>query len=259
MRIDLNCDVGELEGSANLDAELMRLISSANIACGAHAGNPALMRRTIALALEHGVAIGAHPGYEDRAHFGRRPLNLPADTLRDSLLSQLDSLAEAVAQQGGQLRHIKPHGALYNQAGADAELAARLAQWFKAFDPALILVGGAGGALLQAGRAIGLNVASEGFADRRYRDDGQLLSRQQPGAVLNDPDEALKQARALITGQPISSDTQQPVRLAIDTLCLHGDSPQALNFAQIIHHWLQQNGVQLAPLVPSQRPPRPIH
>ncbi|MBY6186694.1 LamB/YcsF family protein [Marinobacter hydrocarbonoclasticus] len=251
MRIDLNCDMGELALPENQDAALMPLVSSANIACGAHAGDTDLMIRTVALAMDHDVAIGAHPGYDDRANFGRLPMHLSADALRDLILRQLDALAAVVHRQGGRLHHMKPHGALYNQASADPTLAGQLADILWEFDPTLVLVGGASGALIEAGARRGLTVAREGFADRRYRDNGQLVSRQEPGAVLDAADSALAQAQALVTGQPLISWEGHPLTLTVDTLCLHGDGAQALPFARAIRHWLDQQGINV---LPPQRP-----
>ncbi len=247
LNCDLNCDLGELTGPANQDAALMPLISSANIACGAHAGDNDTMRRTVDLALAHRVAIGAHPGYADPEHFGRRPMQLAPDALEDLLLSQIARLDAIVRASGGQLHHVKPHGALYNQASADPALAAQIAAAVRAFNPSLVLVGAAGGALIAAGLEAGLSVAREGFADRRYQADGLLVPRSHPRALLESDREALQQARTLLRGDAIQSLEGPPIRLTIDTLCLHGDGPHALTFARRIRHWLDSIGVRPLP------------
>lgn len=250
MRMDLNCDLGELTGPANQDAELMPLISSANIACGAHAGDEDTMRRTVALALSHQVAIGAHPGYADPDHFGRRPMQLSDDELEALLRSQLIRLDAITRDLGGTLHHVKPHGALYNQASSDPTLATLIAATVKTFNPVLVLVGAAGGALIDAGQRAGLAVAREGFADRRYQADGLLVPRSHPHAVLESDEEALQQAKALVTGQPIQSVEGQPITLTIDTLCLHGDGPHALSFARRIRAWMNSQGIAPTPPAP---------
>jgi UPF0271 protein len=247
--IDLNADVGEGYGQ---DAELMPLLSSANIACGWHAGDADTMRRTVRLALAYGVAIGAHPGYPDREHFGRREMYLPAATLYAAMLEQIGTLAEIVQAEGARLAHVKPHGALYNQAARDRTLAETLAAAVRECDPTLRLVGLAGGELIAAGRRAGLAVTAEAFADRRYQADGNLVPRSQPGALIENEAEALAQALALAQhGQAIAQDGS-PLQLHADSLCLHGDSPHALAFARRIRQALERAGVAI------QAPTRPI-
>ncbi|MBY5990879.1 5-oxoprolinase subunit PxpA [Ferrimonas balearica] len=247
MHWDLNCDLGELSGEANQDAALMPFISSANIACGLHAGGPELMARTVALALAHGVAIGAHPGYDDRAHFGRRPQTLSAAQVRELILYQLGALEAIVRVQGGRLHHVKPHGALYNQAADDAELALAIATAVRDFDPSLVLVGLSGSALPQAGHDLGLAVAHEVFADRRYLANGRLVPRTESDALIETDDEALAQIQALAQEGRVTAREGHRVLLRADTLCLHGDGPHALAFAQKAHQFLTEQGIPLTP------------
>lgn len=247
--IDLNADVGEGYGQ---DAELMPLLSSANIACGWHAGDADTMRRTVRLALAHGVAIGAHPSFPDQEHFGRREMHLPAATLYAAMLEQIGALAEIVRTEGARLAHVKPHGALYNQAARDRTLAETLAAAVREWDPTLRLVGLAGGELLAAGRRAGLAVTAEAFADRRYQADGSLIPRSQPGALIENEAEALAQALALAQhGQAIAQNgsllhvfpAAPSATLRASSLCLHGDSPHALAFARRIRQALERAGL----------------
>ena len=241
--IDLNADVGE--GLDAADAAIIPLISSANIACGGHAGDERTMRTTVALALRHGVGIGAHPGYPDREGFGRRPLDISPGDLRASLLTQLEALAEVVAEAGGRIAHVKPHGLLYNEAAAQPALAELLADAVRAWDPDVVLVGLAGSQLLAAGRAAGLAVAAEGFADRAYEPDGSLRPRSRPGALHEDPATVAAQAVS------IARDGRAPlpgggwVAVSAETLCLHGDEPGAVRNARAVRAALADAGVAL--------------
>jgi UPF0271 protein len=227
--IDLNCDLGE---GAGHDAELMPLITSANIACGGHAGTGDTMRATVELALRHGVAIGAHPGLEDRPNFGRKEFPLSPDEARALVRRQLEALDRIARSCGARIRHVKPHGALYNIASRDAELAHAVASAVREADPQLILVGLAGGELLSAGRACGLRVASEVFADRNYEPDGSLTPRLRPGAMISDGAFAAARALQMIReGIVVAADGTQ-VPIAADTICVHGDGPDAVDFAR---------------------------
>ena len=226
--IDFNCDLGE--GCAN-DADVMPFISSANIACGAHAGDIASMRATLRLCAAHGVSAGAHPGYADREHFGRRALALSREQIRSLLHEQLERIAEIALAEGVALVHVKPHGALYNQAAADAVLADAIAEAVRAFDSNLILVGLAGSRLITAGLAHGLRIAHEAFTDRRYQSDGSLAPRGQPGAVIESVDAAIAQALAIVRGESIACIDGTALRVHADTLCLHGDGSDAAGFA----------------------------
>ena len=244
MKIDLNADVGE----GMDDAALLPLLSSANVACGLHAGSPAIMDRTVALALSMRVRVGAHPGYPDRENFGRTDLRLPDDEVRALVLYQVGALDAFVRAHGGALLHVKAHGALYNRAARDAHLARAVAEGVRAYRADLILVGLAGSLQLEAARAAGLRAAGEAFADRRYLPDGSLLPRSQPGAVLHDPTEAAEQALRIVRdGQAIAADGSR-VRIDAQTLCLHGDTEGAPLIARAVRERLEAAGVTIASL-----------
>ena len=240
--IDFNCDLGE--GCAN-DADVMPFISSANIACGAHAGDIASMRATLRLCAAHGVSAGAHPGYADREHFGRRALALSREQIRSLLHEQLERIAEIALEEGVALVHVKPHGALYNQAAADAALADAIAEAVRSFDPELILVGLADSRLIAAGLAHGLRIAHEAFTDRRYQSDGSLAPRGQPGAVIESVDAAIAQALAIVRGESIACIDGTALRVHADTLCLHGDGSDAAGFAGSLRAAFDDAGVMV--------------
>ena len=227
--IDLNCDLGE---GAGRDAALLPLITSANIACGGHAGDRATMRATLALAQWHGVSAGAHPGYPDRANFGRRERAAAPAEVEALVFRQTRALARCAAERGICLTHVKLHGALYHQASRDPALAEAVARAVRALDPGLILFGLAGGELLRAGRALGLRVASEVFADRTYQADGRLTARGSPEALVEDESAAIARVRRMIQrGRVRATDgTEVPVRA--DTVGVHGDGPRAVALAR---------------------------
>ena len=240
-QLDLNADIGE--GDPETDDPLLRLITSANVACGLHAGDAHTMRRTVALAVSQGVAVGAHPGYDDREGFGRRPMQQAAAEIKDLLLYQLGALQAIALAEGASLHHVKPHGALYNQAATDGVLAAAILAAVAAFDPQLRLVGPSGSAMALAARALGHPFTPEAFADRRYRSNGSLLPRSEPGAVLTDPEEVLRQVRSLVTdGEVVASDGRR-VPISFETLCLHGDTPGSAALAARIRQELGALGV----------------
>lgn len=238
-RIDFNCDLGE----GCDDAAVMPYISSANIACGLHAGDPATMRRTVALCLEHGVAIGAHPSFDDRAHFGRREIACAPEEVHEIVLAQLLALAEIAGERGVALAHAKPHGALYNMAARDAALADAVARAVRDFDPATILYGLSGSALTAAGERLGLRVAHEVFAERRYGADGRLVPRGEPGAVIEELDAALEQVRRIVRDGRVIARGGESVPLRADTLCLHGDREDAAVFARAVRDVLRAEDV----------------
>lgn len=244
-RIDLNCDLGE--GCAN-DAAIMPWITSANIACGAHAGDVASMRATLRLCRQSGVVAGAHPGYADREHFGRRELTLGRTEIADSIHAQLQRLRSLASEEGVQLAHVKPHGALYNQAARDPLIAEVLAATVHAFDPQLVLVGLAGSELPRAGVRAGLRVAHEAFADRRYLGNGALASRELEDAVIDRAEDAAAQALDIILHGEVASRDGSRLKLAADTLCLHGDGRHAVEFAQTLRTMLDAAGVAVRPL-----------
>lgn len=243
-QLDLNADVGE--GDPETDKALIPLMTSANVACGLHAGDAHTMRATVMLAINHGVAVGAHPGYDDRENFGRRPMQLAGAEIKDLLLGQLGALDAIARSEGATLRHVKPHGALYNQAESDGALAAAIVAAVRAFDPDLRLVGRAGSAMADAAAAVGHPFTPEAFADRRYRADGSLLPRSQPGAVLTDPEEVARQVRSLVThGEVLASDGSR-LPVAFETLCLHGDTPGSAVLAARVRQVLSALGVRVS-------------
>ncbi|MDP1645672.1 MAG: 5-oxoprolinase subunit PxpA [Thiobacillus sp.] len=229
--IELNADIGE----GCDDASLMPYLARVSIACGGHTGDAASMARALRLAAEHGVAVGAHPSYPDRAQFGRRALAASEDGIAAWVAQQTEALAEQAARLGLRLTHVKPHGALYNVAARDAGVAQAIARAVAALDPALALVGLSGSQLIAAGQGAGLAVLNEAFADRRYQPNGQLVSRETPNALIVDPQAAAEQARALVQGQPVSTPGGGAIRIKADTICLHSDTPHALNIARAVH------------------------
>ena len=243
-RIDFNCDLGEGCGD---DAAIAPHISSASIACGGHAGDASSMRASVALCLRHGVAIGAHPSFEDRAHFGRRELDVGRDAIRALVAEQTRALAATCVAAGARLHHVKPHGALYNLAARDMDVADAVARAVAQCDPALWLYALAGSALVRAGRAAGLRVAEEAFAERRYASDGRLLPRDRPGAVIESLDDSLAQVRGLLREGTVVAGDGSRIALRADTLCLHGDRPDAARFAAALRGALEAEGVAIAP------------
>jgi len=240
--LDFNCDLGEGCGQ---DAAIVPHISSASIACGAHAGDEATMRESVALCLAHGVAIGAHPSFEDREHFGRRELALAPADIRTLVTRQVALLASACADAGARLHHVKPHGALYNLAARDRGVAAAIADAVRAVDPGLVLYGLANSELTAAGEAAGLRVAHEAFAERAYDADGRLAPRGTPGAVIEGFDEALAQVRDFVRDGIVVARDGTRVPIHADTLCLHGDRTDAAEFARGLRAALEAEGVDI--------------
>jgi UPF0271 protein len=241
-RVDLNCDLGE---GAGHDEELMPLISSANIACGAHAGDEATMRATVALALRHGVAIGAHPGFADRANFGRIELPVTPGEVRGLVQEQVLRLQLLVRGAGARLVHVKPHGALYNMAARDARLARAVAQAVYEVDPRLVLFGLAGSQLVAAGEACGLAVAQEVFADRTYQADGSLTPRARPDAMITDEAAAVAQVRRMVREGWVRATDGREVSIQADTICVHGDGEHAVGFARRLRVELAAAGITI--------------
>ncbi|SJN54338.1 LamB/YcsF family protein [Vibrio ruber DSM 16370] len=243
--IDLNCDMGESFGVYSLgnDVALMDYVSSVNIACGFHAGDPGVMRETVRHALEKSLAIGAHPGLPDLAGFGRRTMAISPREAYDMVVYQIGALYGFVRAAGGHLHHVKPHGALYNMAAQDTSLAAAIAQAVKDVDPTLILYGLSGSTLILAGEAEGLRVANEVFADRTYQSDGTLTPRSQPDALIHHDDEALNQVLDMVSQGKVQATDGQWIDIQADTICIHGDGAHALEFAVKIHQTLQQSAV----------------
>jgi len=240
--IDLNCDLGEGCGS---DAELMRYISSANIACGFHAGNEDTMRRTVELALKHGVAIGAHPGYADPDNFGRTQMNLAPTEVRQLIFDQLEALQRVCASVGAKIRHVKPHGALYNQAAKDRELASVVVAAVAEWDRNLIFYGLSGSEMITEAAKVGLRTASEVFADRTYQSDGSLTPRNEPNALITETETSLTQVLDMIRYGRVRSTDAIMVAIKCETVCLHGDGDHAVEFTSLIRDQLVENGITI--------------
>ncbi len=247
MRVDINADLGESFGAYTLgqDERLMRAITSANVACGFHAGDPSVMRRTLRLAREAGVAVGAHPGFPDLVGFGRREMKVSAGEAEDFVLYQIGALAGMAAAEGMRLQHVKPHGALFNMAVHEAALSGAIARAVAAFDRSLILFGLPGSEIVKAGRREGLRVASEVFADRAYEPDGTLASRRKAGSVIHDADAVVARAVRLITEGTVVATDGSTLRLEADTICVHGDTPGSDVLAARVREGLEAAGVRV--------------
>jgi 5-oxoprolinase (ATP-hydrolysing) subunit A len=245
--IDLNCDMGESFGNYKLgfDEELMNYATSVNIACGFHGGDPQIMRKTVQMAIEKNVGIGAHPGFQDLAGFGRREMNLTPQEVFDIVVYQIGALYGFVKSEGGLMQHVKPHGALYNMAAKNSGLAEAIAEAVYKINPELILFGLAGSELLKAGKNIGLRTASEAFADRTYLEDGTLTSRRDVNALIHDPEAAVKQVIQIVKDHSVSAVQGEKVPLTAETICLHGDGENAVTFAMSIREGLTQNGIKV--------------
>ncbi len=242
MRIDLNSDLGE---GAGADEQIMPSLTSANVACGAHAGDEATMRRTIALAIEHRVAVGAHPGYRDKANFGRVALEMSRDELLADLRVQLEAVRLVADAAGVKLAHVKAHGALYNRGERDDGIAAAIVEAVRAFDDGLVLYAPPGSAMERAAREAGLRVAREGFADRAYEPDGTLRSRRSPDAVHTDPAVAAAQAVSIARDGRVTAVDGSALALEVDTLCIHGDTPGAVAIARAVRAALADAGIDV--------------
>ena len=240
--IDLNCDLGE--GCGN-DAELMPLISSANIACGFHAGDDDTMRRTVELAIENNVAIGAHPSFPDRENFGRTEMSLPLNEVFDIVTEQISKLSEIAAEFGAGLNHVKPHGALYNQSARDRELAATIARAVSAVDRALTMFGLSGSAAIEDAQAAGLKTASEVFADRTYQRDGTLTPRSKPNALITDQHAAVAQVLKMVEQNAVELSDGSEIGISCDTVCIHGDGVTAVPLAKGIHNALISRNITI--------------
>ncbi len=253
-RIDLNCDMGESFGPYRMgsDEALLPWVTSANIACGYHSGDPLVMDRTVRLAAQHNVAIGAHPGFPDLLGFGRRAMQLTPDEVENYVLYQVGALAAFARSAGRELAHVKPHGALYNIAAADIAVARAIARGVARASPALIVVGLAGSALVTAAQEAGLRTAREGFADRAYNADGTLRPRSLPGAVLHEPAAAAEQALGLARDGLVLAHSGEQLSLPVDTICVHGDTPGAVEMVQAIRRRLEQAGVEVVALAAAE-------
>lgn len=250
MQIDLNADLGESFGRWTLghDAEMMQSISSANVACGFHAGDPGVMRETVRLAKAHGVAVGAHPGFPDLVGFGRRNIAASPREVEDFVIYQVGALAGIAAAEGVRLQHVKAHGALYNMAVRDRALADAIARGVAAVDKALILLGLPKSELLRAGQAAGLPVAAEGFADRSYEPDGSLTPRDREGAVIHDPSAVVRRAVRMARDELVTATNGEDIAMYVRTICTHGDTPGAHELTRLLRAGLERDGVKVAPL-----------
>ncbi|TFD99992.1 LamB/YcsF family protein [Jeotgalibacillus sp. R-1-5s-1] len=250
LRIDLNCDMGESFGAWQMgnDEEILASVSSANIACGFHAGDPSVMRTTVEHALEKGVAIGAHPGFPDLSGFGRRNLSVSEQEAYDFTLYQVAALYGFVKAQGGKMQHVKPHGALYNMAAKDPLLAGAIARAVRDLDEELILFGLSGGELIRAGKEAGLQTASEVFADRTYQPDGSLTPRTQPNALITEDEKAVAQVVRMVKEGIVMDASGNDVPIEAHTVCIHGDGEHALTFARKINRTLADEGIEIKSL-----------
>ncbi len=242
MNIDLNADLGE--GCAS-DAALLQLVSSANIACGFHAGDAQTMLASVREALKNGVAIGAHPSFPDRENFGRTAMTLPPETVYAQTLYQIGALAAIARAEGSVMRHVKPHGMLYNQAAKDPQLADAIARAVHACDPSLILVGLAGSELIRAGEHYGLTTRQEVFADRGYQADGSLVPRTQPGALVEDEEHALAQTLGMVESGRVKSITGEWANVVAQTVCIHSDGEHALAFARRLRAAFEERSIRI--------------
>jgi UPF0271 protein len=247
MQIDLNGDVGESFGAYEIghDAALIPILTSVNIACGFHAGDPGVMRATVALAREHGTAVGAHPGFPDLVGFGRREMKATPREVEDLVAYQIGALAAIAAAQGVRLAHVKPHGALYNMAARDVDLADAIARAIAAVDPSLALFGLPGSQSLEAAQRHKVRAVSEAFADRAYRRDGSLVPRNEPGAVIDDEQIVVTRAVAIARERMVIAADGTRVALDVQTICVHGDTPGAAVLASRIRKALNDAGVQV--------------
>jgi len=243
--IDLNCDMGESYGAWRMgnDEAVLGFVSSANVACGFHGGDPSTMRQTVAAAVARQVAVGAHPSLPDLVGFGRRVMQITPQEAYDMVVVQVGALAAVAATQGTRLHHVKAHGALYNMAAKDAALAQAICRAVRDVDASLVLYGLAGSQLVRAAQDLGLRAAHEVFADRTYQDDGSLTPRNQPGAMIEDADTAVAQVLRMVREGVVRSTGGRDVPVQADTLCIHGDQPNALVFARALHDALREAGI----------------
>lgn len=247
LKVDLNCDLGESFGlfQVGADSEVLRLVSSANIACGLHAGDFQVMHKTVKMALANHVSIGAHPGLPDLQGFGRRWISYTPQEIYDLVLYQIGALAAFVRAEGGQLAHVKPHGALYNKAAVDRSIADAIAQAVRDFDPHLRLFSLSGSVLIEAGRAAGLQTVSEVFADRNYSAEGTLVPRSHPQAMVHSLEEMSQRLIQMIKEKSVVSLDGRTIPLEAETVCLHGDEPEALAHAQRLRETLEEKGITI--------------
>ena len=250
LKVDLNCDLGESFGAytIGMDDEVIKLVSSANVACGFHASDPVVMRHTVQQAVAAGIGIGAHPGFYDLMGFGRRNMNISPKEAYAYVTYQLGALHAFCVQQGAKIQHVKPHGALYNMAGKDYELAEGICNAIYDFDPGIILLGLAGSQMIKAGQKIGLRCANEFFADRAYEDDGSLRARTKEGAMVTDENEAVERVVKVIRQGCVTTYSGNELELRVDSVCVHGDNAHALEFVRTIRQRFEKENIEIAPL-----------
>ncbi|MGE7835550.1 LamB/YcsF family protein [Viridibacillus arvi] len=246
-RVDLNCDLGESFGQYKLgeQEEILNYITSANVACGFHAGDPTVMRETVKMAIAKGVKIGAHPGLPDLNGFGRRPMQITPQEGYDMVVYQIGALQGFLSTFGEKMQHVKPHGALYNMAAKDQALSEAIAQAVYDVSPELVLFGLAGSELTKTGEKLGLKTAHEVFSDRTYQADGSLTSRTQSDALVTDEEQSVNQVVTMVKEGYIESQQQTKVLLRADTVCIHGDGVHALAFAKYIRNTLEKNNINV--------------
>lgn len=254
-KVDLNCDLGESFGAykIGMDEDVIKLVSSVNVACGFHASDPVVMKKTVAMAAAAGAGIGAHPGFYDLMGFGRRNMNISVSEAYAYVTYQLGALNAFCVQQGAVIQHVKPHGALYNMAGKDYELAKGICQAIYDFDPKIILLGLSGSQMIKAGEDLGLKCAKEFFADRAYEDDGSLRARTKEGAMIEDENEAIERVVKVIKTGKVTTYSGADIDLEIDSICVHGDNVHALDFVRTIRERLTKEGIKITPLCDVQR------
>lgn len=248
--VDLNCDLGESFGNykCGMDEEIIPFITSANVACGFHASDPLVMQKTVKTAKENNVCVGAHPGFPDLVGFGRRNMNLSAGEITASIEYQIGALWAFCTANGMKLQHVKPHGALYNMAVKDPVIAEAICEGIAAVDKNLILLAPAGSQMILAAKRMGLSSAKEVFADRAYEEDGSLVARSKPGAMITDEETAIARVIQMIEKGTVVSITGKEIEVEADSVCIHGDSPSALAFAKNIHKALLDAGIQIVPM-----------
>ena len=249
-RVDLNCDMGESFGAYSIGADeaVFPHITSANVACGFHGGDPSVMRTTVARAKHHGVAVGAHPGFPDLIGFGRRNMDVSPDDIYDLMVYQIGALLGVARAQGVEIQHVKAHGALYNMAALKPDMAAAIARAVRDVDRQMVLFGLPGSHLISEGESAGLVTASEAFADRNYMNDGTLVSRKRPDAHVHDAAEAVARAIRMVTEGKVRSVDGEDVPLRADTICIHGDGPHAVEFARALNAAFVREKIEVASL-----------
>lgn len=249
-KVDLNSDLGESFGRYTIgsDDRIIPLITSANIACGFHASDPVVMMKTVNMVKKAGTGAGAHPGYPDLMGFGRRNMNVSHEEAKAYTLYQISALGGTCKAAGVKLSHVKPHGAMYNMAGKDYELSKAICEAIKEYDPSLIVMGLAGSQMVKAARDMGLKTAEEVFADRAYEEDGSLVARSKPGAMIEDEDEAIARVVRMIKEGKVQAITGNDIDIKADSVCVHGDGEKALLFVEKIRKALTDEGIEICPL-----------